>query len=539
MSYRIWSLTGRDTRRDFLANVAAGDQFLTQKATGKTVEEFNPHDGFHLLRERSLLDPESLRAMRVASVAELSLGPSRELREFYYTLRGIPHLVEPFKTAAAIYKEVLTSINYMEIYCDVDRASFTSGNIPKGFIHYGHNWTYGQADTPIGFTENQARGALRTYEVDSALSIVHMEKQAAATRLVTMGYSKVTNSVITTTGGNFTRGVYELTRRFHDKKNMVFFTDGDAFGQDMQRARQVGTMASRHLTPQNAFKESLPGIHNAGLFPSVCEMVGVPNDVDKKRPMTNPYVRKRVEFLERYGLADDRDLQTWNRDMTYELEGMSAHFTSTKDGAPVGLGIYLLEFKRLLGLPLKEFPDDDDDTLVDEFADLVKDDFRNDVQMAAEGDSPTSALANMIENKINAVTGRIQKEVHDKYIDDLSDMAESTDAALIRDHAALQYEDNPEREKYSIRDIAQGIVKKVDIEVKWNPEELMKVVEDALDKYVAGLGDDLYEEEVEFEELDDDIREPRDFYDVAEEYIGARPEDCEELRGALKWRLDF
>jgi len=539
MSGSIWSLSGYDTRRQFLSSVQAGEPFSVQKATGKSVEHFDSTNGFTLLRERALLKPESIRAQRVASVAELSLGPSRELREFYYTLRGMPNLVEPFKTANEIYKEVLTSINYMEIYCDVDRANFTSGNIPKGFIHYGHDWTYGREDTPIGFTENQARGALDSYTINGALNIVHMEKQAAATRLVSMGFSKLTNSVITTTGGNFTRGVYELTRRFHNDKQMIFYTDGDAFGQDMQRALAVGTMNSRHLTPQNAFPEDrYENVHNAGLFPSVAERIGVPNDVDKKRPMTNPHVRKRVEFLERYGLADWRDLETWNKDLTYELEGMSAHYTSTKDESPVGLGIYLLRLMRLKGIPLKTFPEEGDADLLRKFGELVKDDFRSDVRTAADGDSPVDRLNNMISKKIETVVRGIVQEVYEEHEDRLQAIIDDTDPETIRNHAAKQYEDNPLRERYSLQEVAYDITQSVDIKVKWNPDELIKVVEEAVDKYVDGLGEDLYDAEVEFEELED-IEEPRDFYDVAEDFIGADPHDCEELGDALAWRLDL
>ena len=534
---QIFRIRGTDKRQSYIARFDAEEPFTTQKAAGKSVEVFHPDYGFLLLDEDHLVNFKQVQSARVRSVAELSLGPQLELREFYYTLRGKPELVRPFQTTANIYAAVLASINDLEVFCDVKRSSFTVGNLPRGFIHYGHSYDYGRAETPIGFTENIARGGIAEHEIRHAQNIIHMEKMAASTRLVSMGFSKLTNSVITTTGGNFTRAVYELANRFHDKKHMTFFCDGDAFGNDMLRALEFGTMASRHLTLDQAFSQKKnPLVHIAGLFPSVAEQIGLPNDVEQKRPMSNPAVKKRVEFLQRYDLVDGRDLDTWERDKTYELEAMSTKYTNPA-GEPVGLGIYLTEYMRINDIPCKPQPTKDDDRLVDAFRGTVENSFENQLTNAVAGDSPTYDLQELIEKKITEITDRIATELREAYFGDVMEKAEAVTADQIREKLLLQYQENPEREIFSLEEVADELVYDFQVNVEWDPEDLKAKVEKSLEDYVYNREGSIYSEEIEFQDLPEPEEKLRPFYDVVEEAIGADPDDCEEVRKALEWRL--
>lgn len=541
---QIFRISGRDRRAEYISAFDSGRDFTTQKPSGRSVEAFTPETGFILLREDATVNYKFSISERVRSVAELSLGPQLELREIYYTIRGNPELIEPFATASNIYKEVLKTIKRMEVLCDLNRSKFTVGNLPKGFIHYGHSNDYGQAERPIGFTENIARSVLSEWEINNAQNIIHMEKAAAATRLVSMGFSKLTNSVISTTGGNFTRAVYALANRFVRKKHMLFFCDGDAYGNDMLRALEYGTEASRHLTPDQAFPERrFAGTHIAGLFPSVAERLDIPNDVEQKRPMSNEHVRKRIEFLKRFDLVDDRDLATWERDKTFELEAMSTKYFSTKpdkDGKypPVGLGIYLTEYMRLKEIPCKPMPTDDDERLKNGFDRIARDELKREIRGEVERDSPIQFLTSMIYEKITEVIDETIQEIYDYYIDDLEEKLGETTADDIREQAAKQYQDQPRREIFSLREIAELLKDSVEVTVNWNAEELKKRVTETIESYVRELRESgsLYDEYVGLTNLPD-VGELRDFYDVVEEEIGADPEDCKEVREALEWRL--
>ena len=321
-------LGGKDRRLEYVKAFDGDRTFITQKISGPDVEHFQPDIGFCLIAQQEPLKfynadgTPDIRAWRIRNVAELSLGPQLDLREFYYTMRNRPKLAVPFSTTENIYNAVLQSIIHTEIACDVERAAFSVGNRPQGSIFYAHNSSYGNEEKLIGFTENLARGGISPWEVQNAMSVVHLEKNSAAGRLHKMKFSALTNSIITTCGGNFTRAVYALAARFAKEKPMVFFCDADAYGNDMLRTLEYGSMNSRHVTLDQAFPPAdYPNIYMAGLFPSVAEEMGLPNDIEQKRPLANKHVRDRIEFMQRYDMVDQRDVDTWARDKTYELVG--------------------------------------------------------------------------------------------------------------------------------------------------------------------------------------------------------------------------
>jgi len=542
----IFKIHDSDRRKKFVEAMDSGIPFIAQKPAGKDVDFFSPDTGFVLLEKLVPISPGSSRMRRVLSVVKQSLGARMALREFYYALRSDVTLVTPFAGATDLYEEILATINELEIFCDVNRDVFVMGNNPKGLMFYGHSFRFGDTEKLIGMTENLARKGLDEYEIRHALNIIHLEKQAAASRLIEMGFSKLTNSLITTTGGNFTRAVYCLAERFHEQRNMLFFCDGDAYGNDMLRTLEYGSMAARHLTPDQAFPSSQFGnIYLAGLFPSVAEKLDIQNDVEQKRPMSNPATKRRVEFLKAHGLVDDRDLDTWERDHTYELESLSTKFLSTKldqEGkhAPIGLGIYLVEFMRLKKIPLKPQPPEDDQTLLDDFEQAGLDDFKDEIDDAISKDAPVESLKDLMEKKFREVMDRVSKEIYDENEEEFSTWLREVAPDQIRQKVAEQYQKNPEREIFSLADIAKEMKAKLSIEIEWRAEDLKKVIEKAVKDYAESLTtrpEGFHEEDIEFQELPEPEEEIREFYDVVEEELGADPEDCEEVRDALEWRF--
>jgi len=186
---------------------------------------------------------------RAIAAAKLSLGVPLELREFYYTLGGDPDLVKDFEGIKAenIYSEVLKTISTLEVLADLGRENFVVGNLSKGFIYYYHSENYSDKDRKIAFTEKIARSVMTDDELEACENIIVIEKNASATRLVSLGMSELTNSVVVTIGGNFNRAIWELVKRFNGTKNIIVIADGDVYGVDMLRTIKVGTEASRHL----------------------------------------------------------------------------------------------------------------------------------------------------------------------------------------------------------------------------------------------------------------------------------------------------
>ena len=208
----IFQVQNTDKRKEFIESIEKGEPVLAQKPSGQDVEYFSPETGFCLLKKEAFLSPSKKFMQRVYACAKLSLGAALELREFYYTIRQTPELAQYFSGVKPdlIYQVVLNSLNQMEIICDVDRHKFTMGNLSKGFIFDAHSYSFRDKEKKVGFTETIAR-TLDPSELETTSNIIFVEKglesfskpsrNAAATRLVEMGFSELTNSCIVTAGG--------------------------------------------------------------------------------------------------------------------------------------------------------------------------------------------------------------------------------------------------------------------------------------------------------------------------------------------------
>jgi len=465
------------------------------------------------------------------------MGPKLELREFYYTLRQTPDLIRYFADLKpeTIYGAVLDSINVTEILADYDRDLFTMGNLSKGFIFDAHSVSFYDKDRKVGFTESISR-TLEDYQLETTQNIIVVEKNAAATRLVELGISELTNSCIVTVGGNFSRAIWSLTERFKDKKNLLFICDGDVYGDDMMRTIEFGTMNSRHL-PYKFPKVKFANIHLTGLFPSVGEKLGLPNDVEQKRPLNNPYAKKRLEFLERYNLVDERDIDAWRRNNTYELEALSTTFRNTKD-EPVGLGIYLIEYMRLNDIPIKP-PLPSDEELKKKFDQAAKDEFWSEIEAEVITQSPKQDLLTTMEQLIDNKSREIITEIYDEHEEELKDCLEQVGPKEIKFHINKQFSDNPSRSGYDLRAIAHKLKTTFNIDVNWNADDIKKLIEDALVKYIDDLSEagKLWDSDIEFTPIHNETK-TEDVYDMALKAIGADPKDAEKIREALQWRLD-
>lgn len=534
MARKIFKIRGSDRRREYVQAFDDNLEFITQVVSGPNVETFHPDYGFLLLEEKKDMRFTNTRARRIRALAELSLGPSLALREVYYTLRNKPDLVKEFTSTTEIYEAVLQSIMHMEIACDIERHRFTVGNRPQGSVFYEHDISYGNRDKLIGFTEDLARHVLTPWDIMHAQSIIHLEKNTAAGRLQRMGFSALTNSVLTTAGGNFTRAVYALTERFVNDKPMIFFCDGDAYGNDMLRTLEYGSMNSRHITLDQAFPaRRYNNIHLGGLFPSVAERLNLPNDVGSKRPMSNKQVKQRIEFLKRYDLVDDRDIETWERNKTYELEAMSTQYTN-HEGEPIGLGIYLLELMRIKEIPCK--PQPEPKAAYRKLKQAAHSHLKSVIRERVEAQSPVSVLKDAVDNYFQKLIDHFAEDVYEKYKDDLDEALDNTDPEILINRLHMQYQESPMRETFGVWEEMPELFKKISVKTDWHGEDLVSSLESALDEFDKEQFE--IEHEVEVEPLEDIDEELLPFYDVAEEYLGADPDDCKTIEEALRWRLE-
>jgi len=522
----LFRIHGTDKRKEFVKSTL----IEAQQIRGKKVEYFSPETGFILLEKVMPINYTKKVIQRAKSAAKLSLGTPLSLREFYYTLRVTPSLVKAFKGANpdAIYPMVLRAISDVEILCDIGREYFTVGNLSKGFIYYFHSEKFSDKDRMIAFTENIARSALADEELEACENIIVIEKNAAATRLVDLGMSELTNSVIVTVGGNFNRAIWALTDRFKDSKNIIYFCDADAYGVDMLRTIAVGTMNSRHL-PFKFPPEKNSGIYLAGLYPSVGESLGLPNDVQQKRPLANPYVQRRISFLLSHGLLNQQDYDTWMRDKTYELESLSTAYKSRKNGKPIGLAIHLIEYMRLFGIPVKP-PLPPDDKLEKDFREAAYEELKTEIDNQFNYPDVVWTLYYHFEKVKKDLIEEIFEDLKPEYDEALDDVT----AQEIKYHIYKQFEADPNRATYDLKAIAHKLKVKFNISVDWIADLLTEKVDDALKEYK--------EEVVEF--VKDVIFAPIhnestliDAYDLILQKLGADPEDCRKVREALEKRF--
>ena len=545
-------IKGTDRRQEYIDAFDHNTEFITQ-IIGKEVAMFTPNLGFIMLAKQEDMLFSNMRARRIRSMCEITLESPRALREVYYALRNRTRLVKPFKTTKELYKAVLQTIIHTEIACDVERQRFAVGNRPSGSIFYGHH--IGTANTPamsnpdriVGFTENIAR-SLRPGEVNDAMMIIHVEKNTMAGRLHTpFNYSKLTNSVITTAGGNYTRGVFALAGRFISSMPMIHCCDADAFGIDMMRTTKVGSMNSRHITLDQAFNPAkYPNMHFAGFYPSIGEYMGLPNDLDHKRPKNSKAVMARINFLKKHQLIDHRDEATWDRNKTYEMEALSECALSSRavivDGRethpPIGLLIYLTEYLRYYSIPCKPQPEADDEKLMEDFRWRAGLKFTSKLEGAIEENNPRDEIWTKTYELLKPMMQKLKTALIEKYKGALKEALDDSDADIIRDKLLLQYEDNPNREKYNLEPVLEEIFHNFEVEVNWKTDELMKKVKETIEEFAKDNDLETETEEIEFRPVDEEDRVLRSFYDVINEEIGAKSEDVAMIQEALVWRLE-
>lgn len=528
MRKTIFRIRHSDKRKPFVAGTLAS----SQKAAGRDVEVFSAETGFVLLEREATINYAKKFVLRAQAAAELSLGAPLTLREFYYTLRQTPPLVEHFTGVdpKRLYSTVLAAINNLEILCDIGRERFTVGNLSKGFIYYYHSEKYSDKERKIAFTENIARSVLELGELESCANIIIIEKNAAATRLVDLGLSELTNSVILTTGGNFNRAIWAIVDRFKDEKNILFLCDGDAYGVDMLRTIMVGTEASRHL-PFKFPPEENPSIHLTGLYPSIGEEVGLPNDVAAKRPLSNPYVQQRIAFLKRHGLLNDKDLEAFNRNQTFELEALSA-FIKDPEGKPIGSAVYLIEYMRLYSIPLKP-PLPPDDVLEEQFLEAALTELIAELEAEVEVNSPRHELYWRIYQLFTELESEILGEILADVYDDFEKTLSKVTAKEIKYHIFQQFKADPTRATYDLRAIAHKLKTKFTVLVDWDDEPLIENIEDQLDEY----GGATHEHGIEFEPIHNEEEADQNPYDLVLKKLGAKIDDVVKLRRALQNRF--
>ena len=526
---QIFQIRNTDKRKEFVKK----ELEKSQKINGKDVEFFRDDVGFVLLEKEAKIRYNTAMVQRALSVAVLSGKAPRELREFYYTLRTTPELVKPFATGNddAIYPLTLRAICDLEILCDINRDQFTMGNLSKGFIYYFHSPIFGQKERKITFTEVIARSIMKPekeeeWQCGNCENIIVVEKNAAALRMVELGLSEFTNSIIVTVGGNFNRAIWELASRFKDSKNMIFMADADAYGVDMLRTIQAGTESSRHLSykfPPSRY----PKVYLAGFFPSIGESLGLPNDVEQKRPLQNPFVRQRVNFLMNHGLLDQRDYDTWARDKTYELESLSAGFENEK-GEPIGLGIYIVEYMRMFNIPVKP-PMPPDDQLKKDFDEAA----RKELQREIDEKIAYPKFFWSYYNWLTALKEELKTKIYDSLLPKYEEALAQIGPKEIKFHIWKQFEEDPKRASYDLAAIAHKIKTKFDIIIDWALEKF----EEALDEAKTDYEGPEPETDTEFTPIHNEVNYDPNGYDLVLKRIGAKEEDVVKVRQALLTRF--
>jgi len=526
---KIFEIKNTDKRKEFISKKLAE----TQKVNGKDVEFYSDDTGFVLLEKEAKIKYEALMVQRAISAAILSGKAPRELREFYYTVRTTPELVKPFNTANPdnIYPNVLGAINDLEILCDINRDTFTIGNLSKGFLYYFHSPVFGHKERKIAFTEVVARTIMKPekeeeWQCGACENIIVVEKNAAANRIVELGLSEFTNSIIVTVGGNFSRAIWELASRFKDQKNMIFLADADAYGVDMLRTIQAGTEASRHLAYKFPPKK-YPKIYLAGFYPSIGENLGLANDVEQKRPLQNPFVQQRINFLMSHGLLNQLDYDAWGRDKTYELESLSAGFENNK-GEPIGLGIYLVEYMRLFGIPVKP-PMPDDKKLKAEFDEAAREELKREIDEKI-------AYPKFFWDYYHWLTElkeQLKKDIYEDMLPAYERALDEIGAKEIKYHIWKQFEEDPKRASYDLAAIAHKIKKQFEIETNWNLDEFEEALVSAKEGY-EGPEPIL---DTKFEPIHNEENYNPNGYDLIEKRIGAKEKDIQKIREALLERF--
>ncbi|MEM4534978.1 MAG: hypothetical protein QW764_02920 [Desulfurococcaceae archaeon] len=545
-----FEITNRDLREEFIRAVENGEHFIAQKPSGSDVELFDENYGFYLAKKIVPIRTDQKQILRAYAVAKLSTQmPKLGLREFYYILRQKPELVKYFDVRPEmLYGSILDHINLVEIIADVDRAVFTVSTNSKGYIFYPFSRNYGDPNRKVAFSEELVLETLREDDLRNCMCVITVEKEAAASRLISLGIPKLMNAAIVTVGGTFNRAVFRFTSKYADKFPFIFFTDGDVYGAKMQTLITMGSEASRHLD----LRTRNSNIYLAGLYPSVGAALGLPNDVEEKRLSSNAEARKMFEHLMKFGLVDEEDLKTWMSDLTYELEALSPFAFSTKlkdekgNPMPIGLAIYLTEFIRLKKIPPKPLPKDD---VIDDFQEELKCTVRRKLYPRIDKRFLDEAIM-MIENELTRIIENFQNEIRDaefeKHLPEIEKFIEETDVGVLKKHLINQYCKSMEREIYDVGEVVDEVITEARTTVTFDEklfaeirEDITKAIKELVEKVKPKIQQLLekaqVESRVQLEKLED--IEVCDLYDKILEEIGAKPSDAQKIREALARRL--
>jgi len=300
----------------------------------------------------------------------------------------------------------------------------------------------------------------------------------------------------------------------------------------MLRTIEFGTQNSRHL-PFKFPPWKYPNVHLAGLYPSIAEYLGLANDVSEKRPLNNKFAKRRLEFLSRYNLIDERDIETWKRNKTYELEALSTAFKNDK-GEPIGLGIYLIEYFRLFNIPIKP-PLPPDDELKRLFEEAAHEELKREIREALLSDNDIFWIMYRVRQEIEKYRESIVNMIYSKVKDELDEVLEQVTVNAIKYWILKQYEEDPTRKEYDYAKIAHMLKKKFIVQ----GEIVGPEIEDKLKELVKQYFEEnkRYSADIEFEPIHNESKQS-DIYDVILRHLGAKEDDVLKIREALKWRFN-
>ena len=264
------------------------------------------------------------------------------------------------------------------------------------------------------------------------------------------------------------------------------------------------------------------------------ERLGLENDLFSKRPMTNKHVRERIDFMERHNVVDERDLATWKRNKTYELEALSIAYENRR-GDPIGLGIHLLEYMRLNNIPLKPVPEQREH--FQEFESNVKSTIRRAIRGMVNDTAPTSEIYHKIFNHFEPLITKYTNEIYKEYEDTIQETIDNTEWDTLEWHLKKQYVVEPELEVFDVWSEAEKLLDKIEIKIDWKPDDLVEAIQKAIDDFDKDLIE--VEHDLEFEPLEEPEYELPSQYDVVLNVLGADVEDANKVREALEWRLDL
>jgi len=538
-----FEITNTDTRDEFIHAVENQEEYIAQ-TFGKYEEGFDEDYGFYLKENRDSINLKQVSVRRAYVLAKLSkqYNSRLSLREMYYALGAIAEYIKefPMESSKKLNDEMTKQLNTLEILADVDRIKFTISTSPKGYFFYPFDYTYGNPQRKIAFNEELAVDVLRTWDMQDCQSIIVIEKESAVQRLIAMGFTKLTNTALVTSSGEFNRSIYRFVERFNEEFPVVVLVDGDVYGAKMISAIVMGSQRSRHLD------FNTKNVYLAGLFPSVGEQIKLLNDKESKRPMNNEWAQNMLMHLKKFGLVDDQDVATWERNRTYELESLSIVFTST-DNQPIGMGIYLTEFLRLKELPVKPLPPDGiKSDFESSLTDAINDELYPDIDRIFITDM-TEKLQTDLEEIIDTWAGETRDAEVEKYQEEINNYTNEADEETIKKYLIKQYCEDMTIQKYDLDKLGKSLITEGETKVIFDTDLLAEITEsirDVIDSLIEEVSPKIEEllatatvsSQLELAELDEDI-EVCDLYDKVLENLKAKKEDAEKIRNALKQRL--